>query len=115
MGFIMKLFFLVLLIFFTTSVKADYWAKIDYQYLSQGQITVINNAEVNLRCKIRIYNQTAFMELGIGSKKPLKFHKGVKYHEISLACKKIDKVTRVKPWVLNPYVNGRRAIPSIFL
>ncbi len=108
----MKYFLLLLLI--TFPVKADYWAKIDYQFLSQGQITVINNALVHLKCKVRIYNHTAFMEIEKGKSMPLRFKKGVRYHEISLACDNIEKVTRTKPWILNPYINGRRAEPSIF-
>lgn len=110
----MKIILTIFCLFFINNSYAQYWAKIDYSKLSINEITIFNISKEPLRCQLRVLNQKAFFEIEIKGHQIMEFKEKLRMHNISLYCKPIEKITRIKPWILNPYVNQKRPYISIF-
>jgi hypothetical protein len=76
-----------------------YWAKLDTSGLKNNYVKITSQSDRPLRCALRAYHDTAFVELSPHqSSSLLNVKEGVKRWDLSLRCEPIEKVTRLSPW-----------------
>jgi DNA-binding transcriptional regulator/RsmH inhibitor MraZ len=90
----------------------SYPAKLDVTNLSSGRVAVdsIHN-ERDIECSLRAFEDKVYMQLHPrGRSRVFNVPKTLKKHHLSLHCKLIGKVTKMKAWRRNRYATPPRGV-----
>jgi len=106
---------LILLLFISTKSSAHVGGELDVSILQRGIVTVQNTLTTPIKCRLMARGDVIWFELdGRRSYTSKTMKTKVKFHELSLFCKKIDKATKTKPWRIDAYQSKPHRLHTVF-
>ncbi len=105
----------ILLLLTSTKSSAHVGGELDVSILQRGIVTVQNTLTTPIKCRLMARGDVIWFELdGRRSYTSKTMKTKVKFHELSLFCKKIDKATKTKPWRIDAYQSKPHRLHTVF-